>query len=91
MEVCTMYNRPPDIEELERMLNDAEHDDALNKKAIEIYARLKTTKTIRRYFGNINTIDVDKTMEDLRRVLEKIRLRRRDGVLDEYEKYIVSG
>lgn len=83
-----MYDRPPDIIDLERLLDGAESDAALNQKAIEIYERLKNLKTIRRYFGHIQTQDLDEEMDDLERVLRDIKARRREGVLDEYEAHV---
>lgn len=90
MEECTMYDRPPDIAELERMLNGAESDAVLNEKAIEIFERLKNLKTIRKYFGHIKTDDLDLEAQDLGRVLGTIRSRRRDGVLDEYDNHVAK-
>lgn len=90
MEECTMYDRPPDIDELERMLDAAESDAVLNEKAIEVFERLKNLKTIRKYFGHINHHDLDEEARDLGRVIGNIRARRRDGVLDEYDMHVAT-
>lgn len=84
-----MYDRPPDIEELERMLADGECDAVLNSKAIEIFKRLAHERRAMGSFGSITLLEL---MEDERtdflRVIASIQEHRHIHVLDEFEAFV---
>ena len=86
-----MYNRPPDIVELERMLADGECDADLNAKAIAIFKRLEQETQV---MGSIGSIGLLQMMElerrDFMRVIASIQHHRHVHVLDEFEQFLSS-
>ncbi len=86
-----MYNRPPDIEELERLLADGECDAVLNGKAIEILKRIQYESKVMGSFGSINLLQLmEEERCDFMRVVAEIQRHRHTQVLDEFEQFLKS-
>lgn len=75
----------PDILDLAKKLEDGEGDEVLNNRAIEIYERL--TDEFDRAKSRGSKSDVDAVMrqgDHFHEIIEKIKARRHDHVLDEF-------
>lgn len=84
-----MYNRPPDIAELERMLADGECDADLNSKAIAIFKRLVHERKIMASIGSIPLLEMmEDERDDFMRVIASIQKHRHTHVLDEFQAYV---
>ena len=84
-----MYNRPPDIEELERMLADGECDAVLNAKAIEIFKRLRHETELMGSFGSVGLLQLmEEERRDFIRVIAEIQHHRHTHVLYEFEQFL---
>lgn len=77
-----------DIADLERMLDDGEGDAALSEKAIGIFRDLEEARKIWGFFGHISAEQLLREVQYFESVLHKIRTRRHDGVLRDYDAYV---
>lgn len=86
-----MASRPPDIEELERLLNNGEGDGELNAQAIKIYERIKNEARKIIPYGSLaipRQKELYKELSDLEGVIEEIVKRRHAHVLDRFIKHV---
>ena len=81
--------RAKDIADLEKMLDDGEGDDAINKRAIEIVERLEYEEKLARQNMKIRDMDiVDAERKDFERVIGDIKRRRHEHSLDTFATYV---
>ncbi len=78
--------RAQDIRDLEKLLNDAEGDEELSDKAIEIAKRIRTDRMRAGQKVDISRAQIlAKENSDFKQVIAEIRRRRGAQVLDKFE------
>ncbi len=80
-----VFDRAEDIQELEDLLDAVANDQDLNDKAIDICKRLQDNfRSVRHGNIFISKRMLDEQLHDFDLLREKIEVRRRKGILDEY-------
>ncbi|OGZ12877.1 MAG: hypothetical protein A2942_01655 [Candidatus Lloydbacteria bacterium RIFCSPLOWO2_01_FULL_50_20] len=82
--------RAPDIEELEKMLNDCEDDDTLNDQAIKVFDRLvrEVKRVASSHFGGERAKELKQELSDFEQVVRQITKRKHDHVLDRFNQHV---
>lgn len=84
-----MMSRAPDIEDLERMLNEGGDADSINNLAIEIYDRLREEAERAQYKADIsNRNRILREAEDFLNVMKQISERKAPVFIERFVEHV---